>query len=414
MNFKEYAVSRQTDIHLELERVRLLMELAGNPDRQLKIIHVAGTNGKGSVCAVVECGLNQMGCKTGKFSSPELFDVTDTITANGKNITMPELSAIYATLAPLCKEVEARTGKMPSQFEINFVASLVHFENTNCEYAVLECGMGGLGDATNAIGDSMLSIITPVSTDHTSFLGDTPRQIAANKCGIFKKSSKVITGFQTPDVMEVIAENAGSRELIEAKLPKSTGFEGFNEIFDYGNLKNLKCSLCGIHQIKNAAIAIEALKVLGADEAIMRYAVANAKNPARLEKLSEGVYFDGGHNPDGVRSLVESLNRYGLSGKIVFAVGMMADKDISGALECLKQLNNQNFEIYTCPVHSNPRSASGEEIASVARQMGFEAKSFGSIDDACRNADGKCDVLIIFGSLYMYKECDLCCEVNSL
>ncbi len=404
MDFNEYAKSKQTVFCLELERAARLLELAGNPDKRLKIIHVAGTNGKGSVCAMIEAGLIEMGFKTGRFSSPELFDITDTITVNCTNIAEDELNSIYSFLAPLCDVVESETGKMPSQFEVNFVASLMHFANSDCKYAILECGMGGKGDATNIIADSLISIITKISLDHTSFLGNSPEEIAANKCGIFKKSSKIVTGFQSAQVMNVIRKEAGERMLIEAQNPESVGFEGFNEIFNYGCFKELKCSLCGAHQIHNAALAIEALKLLGAGETEIRYAISNTKNPARFEKVSDRVYFDGGHNPDGVRSLVESLNRYRVDGKIIFAIGMMADKDIEGALSCLKKLKNQNFEIYTCRVNSNPRSESAEKLADIALKLGFKAKAFSNIDSACENAEENCDFLIIFGSLYMYKE----------
>ena len=154
MSFKDYALSHQTEICLELERVKLLLQKAGNPDRNLKIIHVAGTNGKGSVCSFVCSGLMHMKKKFGKFSSPELICINDTISVNGIDITNRELDSLLAFLSPLCDEVKSETGKAPSQFEICFVAALLHFVSQKCEYAVLECGMGGMGDATNAIEDS--------------------------------------------------------------------------------------------------------------------------------------------------------------------------------------------------------------------------------------------------------------------
>lgn len=404
MNFKEYALSHQTEICLELDRVRLLLQKAGSPDKKLKIIHVAGTNGKGSVCSFVCAGLSHMGKKYGRFSSPELFCINDTITVNGKNISDEALSVLLGSLSALSGEVASELGKAPSQFEISFVASLMHFAKEGCEYAVLECGMGGLGDATNAIDDSVVSVITHIALDHTQYLGDTTEKIAVNKCGIFKKSSVVVTGAQSADVQRVIRAMAGSRRLIWADEPRSIGYENFCEIFDYKKIKNLKSSLCGVHQIYNASVAIEVLQLLGANENTIRFAVLNAVNPARMERLKDALFFDGAHNPDGVKVLVDSINRYSPKGKIIFVTGFMKDKAYSEAFSILGGLDNSNFEIYTVNVHSNPRSESSKKLCETARMLGFAAKSFDNVTEAVEEAVKNADLTVAFGSLYMYKE----------
>lgn len=404
MDFKQYALSKQTSICLELDRVRLLLKKAGNPDKQLRIIHVAGTNGKGSVCSFVCCGLGNMGKRTGRFSSPELFCVNDTITVNGTEITASELDSLLEELAPLSHEVEAELGRAPSQFEITFVAALMHFVNTKCEYAVLECGMGGIGDATNAVCDSEISVITKIALDHKDYLGDTVEEIAANKCGIFKDSSVVVTGFQSGSVMNVIRNMADGRRLVIASEVRSCGHRDFKEVFDCKSYTGLTSSLCGLHQIYNASVAIEVLELLGASSQNIRYAVENASNPARLERLGDNIFFDGAHNPDGVKALVNSLNRYVEGGKVIFVVGFMKDKDYISALSLLGELKIRDFELYTVNVKTNPRSETSHRLCKAAMDLGFSATAYDSVSDAIYDAATIADLVVAFGSLYMYKE----------
>ncbi|MBQ4526503.1 MAG: hypothetical protein II998_00360 [Clostridia bacterium] len=402
MNFKDYALSHQNTFCLELERVVMLLNMAGNPDRKLKIIHVAGTNGKGSVCSFITEGLIFSGERVGRFSSPELIDITDTITVNSNPVTLSELEEIYTELSPLCDEIFSKTQKRPSQFEINFVAALLYFVKNNCTFAVIECGMGGEGDATNAIVDSLISVITRISLDHESFLGNTLTKITRNKCGIFKSKSHIVTGAQEPEVMNTIKEMAGIRKLTITKPLKSCGFYGFSEIVSFGD-EEIKLSLFGVHQAYNAAIAAEVLCILGFDKSV-KYALEHAKNPARLERTEEKVYFDGAHNPDGVKQLAESINRYCPKEKKIFVIGFMADKDYKTALDNLKILDNSDFEIYTVKVHSNPRSETAKVLADTCIRLGFKAYAYDNITQAIEAAKKNADIVFAFGSLYMYKE----------
>lgn len=404
MDFKQYALSHQNTICLELERVSLLLDKCDRPERTMKIIHVAGTNGKGSVCSFVSEGLIYAGEIVGRFSSPELLDITDTISVNSKSITHEELNALYDRLAPLCSEVRKECGKSPSQFEINFAAALLYFSDKNCTYAVIECGMGGIGDATNAIEDSELCIITKISLDHEAFLGDSIEKIALNKCGIFKKSSRIISAIQEESVKKIIKSEAEGRSVCFASLPAVCGFEDFSEIISFDGSQKIKLSLSGVHQVQNAAVAKEALCALGFENCV-EYALSHASNPARFEKTEPGVYFDGAHNPDGVKNLADSINRYVPNDKnIVFTVGFMADKDYKKALALLKNLNNTNFKIYTVTVHSNPRSESAETLCGVCRELGYDAAAKNNISDAVSLAKQNADFVFAFGSLYMYKE----------
>ena len=402
MDFKEYALSHQNNFCLELERVSLLLKKAGNPDKTMKIIHVAGTNGKGSVCSFVTAGLVHGRETVGRFSSPELFDVTDTITVNLDPITFEELDEMYDILSPLSKQVEEETGKPPSQFEINFVAALLYFKKKSCSYAVIECGMGGAGDATNAIGNSYISVITAIGADHEKFLGNTLEEITANKCGIFKSDSVVITGAQNEGVMTTILRCAGEREVTVAQLPEIIGFSDFCEKISFGG-EDILLSLPGVHQVQNAAIAATVLRVAGF-ESTVKYALEHAVNPARLEKIDDNLFFDGAHNPDGVETLVKNINRYMPDEKYVFVTGFMADKDYRKALNLLKNLTTSDFEIFTVNVHSNPRSETSSALCEICLGLGFKAQAFDNVNEAISEAKKKGRPVFVFGSLYMYKE----------
>ena len=404
MDFKQYALSHQNTICLELERVVLLLDKCGRPEQHMKIIHVAGTNGKGSVCSFVAEGLIFAGETVGRFSSPELLDITDTITVNSKSITLDELNALYDRIAPICNEVEKDCGKALSQFEINFVAALLYFSDKKCSYAVVECGMGGIGDATNAMEDSALSVITKISIDHETFLGDSLEKIALNKCGIFKKSSRIISAIQHESVKNIIKSEAGEKNVCFASLPQICGHEDFSEVISFDGIKKIKLSLSGVHQVHNAAVAKEVLCALGFENTV-EYALSHASNPARFEQLEPGLFFDGAHNPDGVQNLAESINRYVSDGKkIVFVVGFMADKAYGEAISFLKNLNNNNFKIYTVTVHSNPRSEKAETLCKACQALGFDAEAKDNISQAICLAKQNADLVFAFGSLYMYKE----------
>ena len=402
MDFVTYAQSHQTKICLELSGVRSLIEKCGMPDRSFKIIHVAGTNGKGSVCSYLCEGLMFMGKKVGRFSSPELFSVTDTITVNGLPITKDELISIYSFLEPLCKEVAEEEGKTPSQLEINFVSALLYFKNMGCSHAVIECGMGGLGDATNAIESSEVCVLTKISLDHEAYLGDTLEKITANKCGIIKKGSTVFTTSANKDVIDVIKQHSSDNRLFVSECPPFK-MDGMHSLVPLGS-SLVKLSLAGTHQSVNANLAKDVLIFLGADEASLTHALSSAKNPARLEEIEKNVFFDGAHNPDGLSSLVDTINASGIDGKLTFVIGFMADKDYHASLMHLKRLNNKNFEIYTSPVLSNPRSETALKLADCVRSLGFSAKEFPDAKSAIAEAKRRGDATFVFGSLYMYKE----------
>ncbi|MBO5743826.1 MAG: hypothetical protein J6R68_06055 [Clostridia bacterium] len=397
--------SKNEKFCLELGRVKRLLEKAGSPDEDMSIIHIAGTNGKGSVCAYLEAGLTDAKIKCGRFSSPELFSVEDTISVNCVPIEKKDLSALLKKLEPLCLEVKEEMGKEPSPFEVLFVAALLYFKKKKCKKVILECGMGGIGDATNAIVASDIAVLTSIDLDHREYLGKSIKEIAINKCGILREGKIVFSAVQKKTVEYAIIKECKNKNC-------QLGFVKELEIVNMDNLNavvntkfgSLRLSLAGVHQAKNAALALEVMKYLGLKEENIIKALTTAENKARLEEIAKGVYFDGAHNPAGVKSLVKSINMAEIKGKIIFAVGFMADKDISGCFEELKKLKNKNFEIYTTAVHSNPRRETAENLLTKANEKGFKGDSFSNIYEAVKKARENADAVFAFGSLYMYKE----------
>ncbi len=397
--------NQNTKFCLELDRIQLLLKKAGYPEKNFRIIHVAGTNGKGSICSFLEAGLVSMDIKCGCFVSPELFTPEDSIRINRFPIEQKKLKNILSRLAPLSKAVEEELGKAPSEFEMLFAAALMHFKKEKCHTVILECGMGGAGDATNAICHSDISVFASIGIDHKEYLGNTIAEITKNKCGIIRENTQVISAEQYPEAEALILDKCKKKNC-QLGFVKKLPINRMDHLNAVVNLRfgEVRLSLAGCHQAENAAIAVSVLHRLGADDKDIVAAITGATHRARLEEINPGIYFDGAHNPDGVRALVESINMAGITDKISFAVGFMADKDISACFDELGRLNNKDVEIFTATVHSNPRSESSEKIKDIAVSKGFKASSCDNIKQAVKMAKRSGGVVFVFGSLYMYKE----------
>ncbi len=409
-DFKTYANSFQAKSRLGLESVGALCERCGNPQNKLKFIHIAGTNGKGSTCAFLQCILTDSGLKTGKFISPNMIDVCERISIDGKNISKEELDEILSEVETSAKEVEREKGAMPTQFEIWTAAAFIYFTKKNCDIVVLETGLGGRLDATNIIDAPILSIITKIDIDHIEYLGGTLPKIAAEKAGIIKSGSKVITTPNQPkEALAVLKETAQEKgaEFIVAQASENHSHEGMSEIFDLGELKNLKINLAGIHQTENASLAITAAQLLEIDEKYIRSGLDKARNIGRFEKISDNptVIFDGAHNLNGTEALVGAINRYFPEEKLSIIYAAMADKDIDASLLHLKENGFcGRAEIFTVPVKDNPRAETPENLAEKFRSFGFDAAPCRTIGEAYKEATDKNNTVLICGSLYLYKD----------
>lgn len=398
--FKSYANSFQTVINLGLERIRLLLELMGNPHKKMKYIHIAGTNAKGSVCAFLQASLTHSGLKTGKYTSPNLIKVNERISIDGNDISDSEMTALLSEIEEKACEVEKSLGEYPSQFEIWTAMAFLYFKIKNCDIVILETGLGGRFDATNVIEENVMSIITKIALDHTEYLGDTVEKIAFEKCGIIKKNSIVVSARQEKAAEEVIKKRA-TEENNKLYFAKETKSGEFSDIYEkYGDVF---LSLGGLHQLENASIAVTALKALGINEKSIEYGLTHAAHNARFELISKNppVIFDGGHNPDGIASLKSSLLRYYGSDKKIFVCAFMKDKDIKSSLELIKPLAE---EICFTRVKGNERSASEKQLFDIADSLNIKHSFFENAGDAVNYSLGKNRTVVICGSLYLYKD----------
>jgi len=405
-SFAKYANSFQAVTVPGLERISALLDALGNPERRLRFIHIAGTNGKGSVSANIACILEDAGYRTGKYISPNLIRVNERISINGQDISDRDMNEILSEIEPLSKKVEEVCGIAPTQFEIWTALAFVYFERQMCDYVVLEVGLGGEFDATNVIPRNVLAVITRLGLDHTQYLGSTLSEVAKAKCGIIKSDSElsaVITVKQDDAAMPVIEKYAHERgsELIVAD-PVSLEREGYRERFALSGEEYL-CGIPGLHQIENASLAVLACHKMRIPEKFIKSGIARAKNPARFEIIEDDpvVVYDGGHNENGIRALNRTLVRYfGNQPKtVIFAC--MADKDIKESLELLSE--NETDFIYTT-VKDNPRAMSAAALAERANDLGFPGLAFEEIGDAYREAKVRGRLTVICGSLYLYRD----------
>ncbi len=378
-----------------LSRFRGLMATLDNIQDKLKYIHVAGTNGKGSVCEYTALALEYSGYKAGKFTSPYINRVEERIQINGAPISEGDL-AFYISKV---REAADKTGCTDySQFEILNAAAFLYFYDKKCGITVLETGIGGLLDCSNII-DPVLSIITTVDLDHCAILGDTPEKIARHKAGIIKpKRPVILSPFQYDEVIRIVREKAaetGSKLIIPAsddlKLIKAdlNGTE-----FLYKN-KRFAVGMCGGHQMINASAAVEAMRELEIGEEHIEAALKNAAVPARMEKMG-GFIIDGAHNVSGAKAAAELIG--GSNGKKTLIVGMLKSKDYKGALAVLLPV----FDRVIAVDFFSPDAVKSEEISALAKSVGCETVTADNGDDALRKAcETEADLRMICGSLYL-------------
>ena len=392
-------------VRLGLERITLLLQELENPDNDLKFIHVAGTNGKGSVCAFIEAALVSEGKMVGKFTSPNLVKVNERICINGAQISDDELDDALTVAENAAKIVEEVAGEAPTQFEIWCAAAMYCFAQNKCDIVVLEVGLGGEFDATNVIKKCELAVICHIDIDHTAYLGNTIAEIAHAKCGIIKDditAKAVVTSEQDEEAMAVIrsATEAHGHRLVVAKTPDAIGFDEIYEHFAAPDGDIVTLSLGGEYQLANAALASLALEVLGVDAQAIKKGLMSACHPGRFEKIDKNVIFDGGHNPDGVRALCRALDRYFPDTPMNIIYACMADKDVKTTLELIKR---ESREFIFTTVQNNPRAMSACNLQTLARECcDIDGVSADKLTDALDTAKKNGRLTIICGSLYLY------------
>ncbi|MCM1132812.1 MAG: bifunctional folylpolyglutamate synthase/dihydrofolate synthase [Ruminococcus flavefaciens] len=394
---------------LGLERTAELCERLGNPQDRFKIIHVAGTNGKGSFCTMLSAILRDSGYKVGGFSSPALTEVTDSFRINGNEISRDDFTEIMADIIPHCEDMDDK----PTEFEVLTAFAFELFARRNCDIAVIECGMGGDTDSTNIISSPLLSVITNIALDHTAFLGDTIQEIACHKAGIIKPRRPVLYGGNNSEAWEIISASA---EKNHSPI----------RVTRHSDMQNIKSDLCGIfadfqglhietrmtgtyqpYNIANVLTAVEMLRSEGLNipENAVKSGLFSARLHGRFELISEKpvIIFDGSHNPDGIRQTAYSIRKY-FDKKVVLLIGVMADKDYE---LYPKMLGKYIARVYTVKP-DNPRALDSGILAETFADYSIEAVPSEILSDGVRFAVDYATEnnlpLIALGSLYMYKD----------
>lgn len=414
---------------LGLERIRELLERLGRPQDRLKFVHVAGTNGKGSICAYLASILSDAGHRTGMFTSPYIERFEERIRVDGAMISPDELRDVTLAVREHAEAMAEETGDHPTEFELMTAVALEHFVRCGCDVVVLEVGLGGRLDSTNVIDAPEACVIARIGLDHTALLGNTLAAIAGEKAGIIKEGSAVVSWPQEPEAMAVI-EHAAAEHGCELRVPDFAQLEegairwedGASPFrpFSHKEWADLRTGILGSYQPQNATVALEVVDVLRGrgwripDEAV-RAGVAQTRWPGRFEIVEGGsspdgfaIVVDGGHNPQGARALADSLAEVFPGCKPVFVIGVLEDKDYPRMLEDVLPLGSA----FVCVTPDNPRALPAHKLARAIRWTGQDllgcsacvnpvvARDFEDAIRRARELAGPDGLICAFGSLY--------------
>lgn len=397
-------VKKASDL-FSLDAELALLNKLNNPQNDLKYIHVAGTNGKGSTSSYIASILKEAGLKVGLFTSPFLYAYNEMFKIDGVDISDVDFQRIFSIVEPAYDEL-VNENIVPSEYEILTVMSFLYFKEMKCDIVVMEVSMGGRVDTTNVIPSPLVTVMTPISYDHMTILGNTLTEIATEKAGIIKKRTSVVSALQENEVKEVLkiyCEKCqvplfylSKPELIERSL-KGQKFrvEGID--------LDLETKLLGTYQLNNASLAIKAVKILNEkgyeidDKAILN-GIKNTSWFGRFTLLQENppIIIDGGHNRQGAFVLAESLKAYFPDKKITFILGILKDKEVDRMLDTLLPIAK---EVYTVDVKS-ARSMSAKELCDLVAKKGVKAAVLNDINEI-KYIKSDSDVYCMAGSLYM-------------
>lgn len=394
-----------------LNRINYLLNELGNPQTQLKVIHVAGTNGKGSTSSLMMSILREAGYKVGLFTSPHLESINERIRINDTFITDEEFIRLTERVSVAVEKTEYELNESLHAFEILTAVAYLYFSSKPVDVVILEAGIGGRLDATNTIPQSLVSIITSIGLDHVKVLGNTPEKIAEEKAGIVKVGGDLVT-FDPPESLKTIFEKKCSEQRatyhrVETSKLQVTEVTLEKQVFDYKQYKNLSIRLLGTHQVRNALLAIEAMEILRtknysiSDQAIHR-GLENAFWPGRWEKISNTplAFMDGAHNQPAVEELMKTINSLFPQEKITFILGMMQDKSYQTMLETVMPKANKFLTL----APDSERAIESETMAENLRKEGFKAKPLASPREALdyiQHEAEEDEIIVVFGSLYL-------------
>ena len=393
-----------------LENIRQLCKRIGNPQDDLKFVHIAGTNGKGSTLAYISTILHCAGYRVGRYLSPVISEYREKIQVNGRNISQKDLCEGTEMIRQACDAMVEDGLAHPTPFEVETALGFWYFRKKQCDIVVLETGMGGLEDATNLITTTEVAVLTPISMDHMKFLGNTLGAIAAQKAGIIKQGCAVVSAAQREDALRVVERTAQElgcelRTIDSDKISHiKYGLE--QQFFDYDVQKKLEITLAGKYQIANAALAVEVIRALrdrGYDisEKALRDGLKNTKWYGRFSVLSKKPYFvvDGAHNEDAAQKLAESIEFYFTNKRIIYIIGILKDKEYE---KIIRLTHTYADQIITVTTPDNPRAMHAYELAQEIAKVHPNVTAADSLEEAVEMSyllAEKEDVILAFGSL---------------
>ena len=400
---------------LGLGRTRELLARLGDPQKELRFVHVAGTNGKGSTCAMIESVLRAAGYHTGMYPSPYIEDFRERIQTDGEPISEDALCELTEAVKAAADVMEDH----PSQFEIITAIGMLYFVREKCDIVVLEVGLGGMYDSTNVIDAPEVCVMTNIGYDHTEYLGTTLAEIARTKSGIIKHGADAVVYPNVPEVMDVIAdacrENDCPMEIADFDRISVLGADLGGQRLRWrdagsspdGQNIDFDLPLAGEYQLRNAAVALTAIEALRSrgwklTAESIRSGMAAVKWPARFEVLGTDPVFilDGGHNLQCAEAVERSVRKYLPEGGLTLLIGMLADKDYMAVLDVLLP----HAAKCLCVTPDSDRALPASELAAIIREKGISAVSYDSVPEAVETCLAGSAPVLSFGSLYMAGE----------
>jgi len=409
---------------LGMERIAGLCQRLGNPQDGLKVIHVAGTNGKGSVCRFLYEALRSLGYSVGLYTSPYIVDFNERIRLDGREISDEELTRIAQRVDAAAEEMVSEGQEAPTEFEVVTAIAFCYFAEKAPDFVILEVGLGGRGDSTNVVMEPLATVITSISMDHMDRLGNTIEEIAGEKAGIIKPGVPVFSNVEDEAAAKVIARRAyllGSMlvdvtRLNTGRVAAGFGSYTFSTRIDGTLYDNVEISAIGRHQVRNCVTALSVLeylrrqKVISVEKEALYEGIRAAHEPGRFEILRQGgqgngpwVILDGAHNEAGAEALVETMEELFYEQRILMVVGMMRDKDCRSMLKYFSAITKD----FICTEPSNPRSLDTASLAAEIEAAGGSCQCAKAPADAVRLAlerGADYDAVVFAGSLYLVSD----------
>lgn len=398
-----------------LEGIARLCKMLSDPQKKLKFVHVAGTNGKGSTCSYIANILKEAGYKTGLYTSPFIYEFNERIRVNNENISDEDLAEVMTEVKSVIDKLLEDGYPQPTEFEVITACAFLYFFREKCDIVVLEVGLGGRFDSTNIIENPLCCAISSIGYDHMQYLGETLSDIAFEKCGIIKEGSPVVIyPDQKEEAKKVIEKIATDRKADVIRTDKADiNIKEMNldgSIFDACGLFDVETNLSGEHQVYNAVTAINVIlelkrKGYKINEGIIKKGISGTKWPARMEKLCDNpcVIFDGAHNTDGMEVFVNNIKKLADGKRVIIILGMVKDKEYD---KCIRLLDGVADVLITTTVE-NPRKETAENLMKKAEFMNCEkyiTKNVGEAIDRAFSIYDENSIIFAAGSLYMASE----------